>query len=165
MSRDLDSDWKEGAIAFRGSTVSGFPNMFIMTGPNTALGHNSMIYMIEAQAHYVMDALRQLAQRPARALDVLVGVQWKYNLALQQRLAKTVWNTGGCNSWYRSRNGLNTTLWPDFTFVFARQLGRFDVENYRWLSAGQADNVRPEVLPPKVGNPCRSDDTGLGQHR
>ena len=82
--RDLDSDWNEGANAYRGSTVSGFPNMFIMTGPNTALGHNSMIYMIEAQAHYVMDALRQLAQRPARALDVLVGVQWKYNLALQQ---------------------------------------------------------------------------------
>ncbi len=136
--RGLDETWREGANAYLGTTVSGFPNLFIMTGPNTALGHNSMIYMIESQARYVMDALVQLAQRPSQALDVQADVQRRYNLALQQRLAGTVWNTGGCSSWYRASSGLNTTLWPDFTFVFRSRLRHFDAVNYRWLSPGKA---------------------------
>jgi len=135
--RGLDDTWRDGANAYLGTTVNGFPNLFIMTGPNTALGHNSMIYMIEAQSRYVMDALRQLSQRPAQALDVKAQVQVRYNHGLQERLAKTVWQTGGCSSWYRAKSGLNTTLWPDFTFVFRSRLRRFDDENYRWFSAAR----------------------------
>src|SRR3546814_4552412 len=93
------------------SDVCSSDLLFIMTGPNTALGHNSMVYMIEAQASYVTDAIAQLARRPGAALDVDAAVQREYNTALQQRLAHTVWNTGGCSSWYRTRDGLNTTLW------------------------------------------------------
>jgi hypothetical protein len=104
-----------------------------MSGPNTALGHNSMVYMIEAQANYVSDAIAHLARRPGAALDVDAIVQREYNIALQQRLARTVWNTGGCSSWYRTRDGLNTTLWPDFTFVFRHRLRRFDPASYHWL--------------------------------
>lgn len=130
---DLDQAWRDGQNAYLGTTVSGFPNLFIMTGPNTALGHNSMVYMIEAQANYVTDAIAQLARRPGAALDVDAAVQREYNTALQRRLARTVWNTGGCSSWYRTRDGLNTTLWPDFTFVFRHRLRRFDPAPYHWL--------------------------------
>src|SRR3546814_16461185 len=80
------------------SDVCSSDLLFIMTGPNTALGHNSMVYMIEAQASYVTDAIAQLARRPGAALDVDAAVQREYNTALQQRLAHTVWNTSGCNS-------------------------------------------------------------------
>jgi cation diffusion facilitator CzcD-associated flavoprotein CzcO len=132
--RDLDHEWRDGQQAYLGTSVSGFPNLFIMTGPNTALGHNSMVYMIEAQSHYVLDAIAQLAQRPGSALDVDAQAQRRYNEKLQTRLARTVWNTGGCRSWYLARNGLNTTLWPDFTFVFRYKLRRFDARPYRWLT-------------------------------
>lgn len=131
--RDLDQDWRDGQHAYLGTTVSGFPNLFVMTGPNTALGHNSMVYIIEAQTSYVVDAIAQLAQRPGTALDVDAQAQRRYNDALQAQLARTVWNTGGCRSWYLTRNGLNTTLWPDFTFVFRHKLRRFDPQPYRWL--------------------------------
>jgi cation diffusion facilitator CzcD-associated flavoprotein CzcO len=132
--RDLDREWRDGQSAYLGTSVSGFPNLFIMTGPNTALGHNSMVYMIEAQSHYVVDAIAQLAQRPGSALDVDAQAQRRYNEKLQSRLARTVWNTGGCRSWYLARNGQNTTLWPDFTFVFRYKLRRFDERPYRWLA-------------------------------
>jgi len=131
--RDLDHAWRDGQHAYLGTTASGFPNLFIMTGPNTALGHNSMVYMIEAQSHYVLAAIALLAQWPGAALDVDAGAQRRYNDALQARLARSVWNTGGCRSWYLTRNGRNTTLWPDFTFVFRYKLRRFDARPYRWL--------------------------------
>ena len=104
-----------------------------MTGPNTALGHNSMVYMIESQASYVMSALKLITQAPAIAFDIPEQTQARYNDGLQKQLAKTVWNTGGCSSWYLASNGLNTTLWPDFTFVYRHKTRRFDVEHYQRL--------------------------------
>ena len=132
-NRELNEQWKGGASAYLGTTVNGFPNFFIMTGPNTALGHNSMIYMIESQANYVMSALRLIRQSPDTAFDIPEQTQNHYNEALQKRLARTVWNTGGCSSWYLAGNGLNTTLWPDFTFVYRHKTRRFDVEHYQRL--------------------------------
>jgi cation diffusion facilitator CzcD-associated flavoprotein CzcO len=132
-NKELNEHWKQGPSAYLGTTVSGFPNFFIMTGPNTALGHNSMIYMIESQASYVMSALKEIGQAPETAFDIPQQTQNRYNDALQKRLAKTVWNTGGCSSWYLASNGLNTTLWPDFTFVYRHKTRRFDVEHYQRL--------------------------------
>jgi cation diffusion facilitator CzcD-associated flavoprotein CzcO len=135
QERELNTHWQSGggASAYLGTTVSGFPNLFIMSGPNTALGHNSMIYIIESQANYVMSAMHQLAKRPQHAFDIDSEQQRNYNQQLQQRLAGTVWNTGGCSSWYLASNGLNTTLWPDFTFVFRRKTRHFDLQNYHIL--------------------------------
>jgi cation diffusion facilitator CzcD-associated flavoprotein CzcO len=135
QQRELNAHWQSGGgvSAYLGTTVSGFPNLFIMSGPNTALGHNSMIYIIESQANYVMSAMHQLAQRPQQAFDIDAEHQRSYNQQLQQRLAGTVWNTGGCSSWYLASNGLNTTLWPDFTFVFRRKTRHFDLQHYRVL--------------------------------
>lgn len=131
--RELNAQWKNNPSAYLGITVNGFPNFFIMTGPNTALGHNSMIYMIESQANYVMSALQQLKELPNAALDIPEHLQDRYNVMLQKRLSKTVWNSGGCSSWYLASNGLNTTLWPDFTFVYRYKTRRFDVEHYQRL--------------------------------
>ncbi|PKO63602.1 MAG: 4-hydroxyacetophenone monooxygenase, partial [Betaproteobacteria bacterium HGW-Betaproteobacteria-17] len=132
---ELNATWHDGAraSAYLGTTVSGFPSLFLMTGPNTALGHNSMVYMIEAQTRYVSDAIAALHARPGCALDVEARAQDDYNRWLQTRLAGTVWNSGGCSSWYRTRDGLNTTLWPDFTFVYRYRTRHFDPSVYRWL--------------------------------
>jgi len=143
---DLDETWRDGASAYLGTTVPGFPNLYVMIGPNTGLGHNSMIYMIESQANYVMSALAAGSARRGRAPYLRADVHARYNAHIQARLRTSVWNTGGCRSWYLTRNGLNTTLWPDFTFVYRRRTRRFDAESYEWL---------PEDAP--EATPARGD--------
>ena len=127
----LADEWtKTGAEAHRGTTVAGFPNLFLLLGPNTALGHSSVVPMIEAQITYVMQALKALRAHDATALEVRRSAQDAYNAGLQQQLDTTVWNQGGCRAWYRDANGKNFTLWPTHTFTFRRQTRRFDAEAY-----------------------------------
>jgi cation diffusion facilitator CzcD-associated flavoprotein CzcO len=114
----LADAWRDGMCAYLGTMVAGFPNAFMLVGPNTGVGHSSMIYMIESQTHYVLSALRALQRRGAAVLDVRPEVQRAYNEDLQRRLDGTVWNSGGCRSWYLDASGRNTTLWPSFTFAF-----------------------------------------------
>jgi cation diffusion facilitator CzcD-associated flavoprotein CzcO len=135
--RDLNTIWADAATAYLGTTVPGFPNLFLMTGPNTGLGHNSVIGIIEAQTRYILAAVAALSRRPEAVLEPRVEVQRDYNRWLQARLARTVWNTGGCASWYLTRSGINTTLWPDFSAVFYRRLGRFDATDFRWSGANE----------------------------
>jgi cation diffusion facilitator CzcD-associated flavoprotein CzcO len=116
--RALEREWQDGAEAYLGTTVAGFPNLFLIVGPNTGLGHNSMVYMIESQVAYIDSCLSALADRSAGAMEVRPEVQARYNARLHRRLARRVWSTGGCNSWYRTRSGKNTTLWPGYTFEF-----------------------------------------------
>jgi cation diffusion facilitator CzcD-associated flavoprotein CzcO len=127
--------WRGSPQAYRGTTVAGFPNLFFLVGPNTGLGHNSIVYMIESQLEYVMGALRALRERGAGTLAVRPEVQERYNARLQSRMDRTVWNSGGCSSWYLDANGRNTTIWPDFTWRFRRALQRFDAESYDWRPA------------------------------
>ncbi|HET6339745.1 MAG TPA: NAD(P)/FAD-dependent oxidoreductase [Polyangiales bacterium] len=151
---ELGERWKDGAEAYLGTTVSGFPNFFMLLGPNTALGHSSVVYMIESQIMYAVDAIRTLRGRDLKTLEVQKSVQDAFNQRLRGRLARTVWATGGCHSWYQTRTGKITTLWPGFTFEFRWRMRRFDAENYsldpfpkrepaRVESRGQ---VRPGVL-------------------
>jgi len=115
---DLKSRWARGHVeAYYGITVSGFPNAYILTGPNTGLGHNSMVFMIEAQVHYLMRCIAQLQERRLRYLDVKRGAQNEFNRRLQARMKETVWATG-CQSWYLDDEGRNHTLWPGFTFEY-----------------------------------------------
>jgi cation diffusion facilitator CzcD-associated flavoprotein CzcO len=127
---DLNRLWAGGAQAYLGTAIAGFPNLFIMTGPNTGLGHNSMVYVIESQVRFVMAALEALDRRGASAFEVRPAVQAGFNRWLQRRLSGSVWNTGGCRSWYLSADGANRTLWPDFTFVLRRRLSRFDWDDF-----------------------------------
>ncbi len=129
--RTLGAHWAEfGMQAYKGSTVAGFPNMFSIVGPNTGLGHTSMIYMIESQLNYVMDALAVMDRNDLATVEVRQDVQDDYNAAVQKRMGKTIWTTGGCASWYLDQHGRNTTLWPDFTFKFRRLTRRFDLAGY-----------------------------------
>jgi cation diffusion facilitator CzcD-associated flavoprotein CzcO len=116
--------------AFRGTTAPGFPNLFVLTGPNTGLGHNSQVFMIEAQIRYVTGAVRHARTRGAVRVEVRPGAQAAYDRMLQRKLKNTVWVTGGCRSWYLDADGRNVTLWPDFTWVYARQTRRFDPASY-----------------------------------
>jgi len=131
----LADAWAPGPQAYLGTTVAGYPNLFLMTGPNTGLGHNSMIYMIESQARYVMDAIQTMRRAGLRAVNVDPEAQRSFNTELQARMRRTVWATGGCRSWYMAPDGSNPTLWPDFTFRFRRRTRRFDLEHYRSWTA------------------------------
>ena len=115
--------------AHLGSTVPGFPNFFILLGPNTGLGHSSMVYMIESQIAYVMDALRAMGERGATSSRCGRRSRPRYNAEVQRRMQGTVWNTG-CTSWYQDAKGNNPTLWPDWTWRFRRRTARFDPAEY-----------------------------------
>ncbi|MDQ2789868.1 MAG: hypothetical protein DLM60_07295 [Pseudonocardiales bacterium] len=128
--RTLAEVWSGGAHAHRGTTVAGFPNLFILVGPNTGLGHTSLIYMIESQVAYTIEALRHLDRTGAPAVEVRPEAQLAYNRIVQRRMAGTVWTTGGCASWYLDARGHNVTLWPTFTWRFRRATRRFHTAEY-----------------------------------
>jgi cation diffusion facilitator CzcD-associated flavoprotein CzcO len=123
--------WEErGMRGHRGTTFAGFPNLFMLVGPNTGLGHTSMVYMIESQVQYVLDALRTMREQRLATVEPRPEAQQRFNERLSAQLAGTVWQTGGCASWYLDQHGANTTLWPDFTFRFRRMTRRFDAGHY-----------------------------------
>ncbi|TLF75939.1 flavin-containing monooxygenase [Nocardia cyriacigeorgica] len=132
-----------GQQGYKGSSIANFPNMFFLLGPNVGLGHTSMVYMIESQINYVADALATFDKRDLRTVEVRREVQDRYNAELQKKLAKSVWMTGGCSSWYLDKHGNNTTLWPDFTFEFRRLTKQFDVEAYNTTT--DDNSTRPDL--------------------
>ena len=116
--------------AHRGTTVAGFPNLFLMYGPNTNLGHSSIVFMLESQASYIRDALSTMDSSGLTSVDVRPAAQAGYNAGIDDALSTTVWNAGGCSSWYFDATGRNSAMWPTFTWTFRRLTRRFDVENY-----------------------------------
>ncbi|MBI1785875.1 NAD(P)/FAD-dependent oxidoreductase [Candidatus Sumerlaeota bacterium] len=121
----LDQAWIEGAEAYLGIAVSGFPNFFLLYGPNTNLGHNSIIFMIECQAGYIMQCLEWMKRRNLRALDVARGRMDDYNKEIQATLARSVWATG-CSSWYKTGAGKVTNNWAYSTIRYWWRLRRPD---------------------------------------
>jgi cation diffusion facilitator CzcD-associated flavoprotein CzcO len=140
--RSLSEAWQGSPQAHRGTMVAGYPNFFMLLGPNTGLGHNSVVVMAEAQADYVMRALRHVEGSAIEAVDVRADVQARWNATIQRKMKGTVWTEGGCSSWYLDRNGLNTSLWPDFSFRFARALSHFDPAEYRPMPVPEPAVVR-----------------------
>ncbi|MEV6619304.1 NAD(P)/FAD-dependent oxidoreductase [Amycolatopsis sp. NPDC051106] len=129
--RDLAKEWAvEGMRTHKGITVSGFPNLFFLLGPNTALGHNSVVFMIESQSRYVVDAIKLADSRDAAALDVRPGVQDKFQQDIQDKLVKGVWTQGGCKSWYLDAKGVNRTIWPGFTWRYWLETRKVDPADY-----------------------------------
>ncbi len=130
--RELLSEWKEtGPEAYFGISTSGYPNLFFLLGPNTGLGHNSVILMMESQYNYIMDYLRYLEKGHKRFLDIDPSVQSAHNAELQEKLKDTVWQTGGCESWYQTSSGKNTTLWPGSTVGYRRLTRHVHKEAYQ----------------------------------
>jgi cation diffusion facilitator CzcD-associated flavoprotein CzcO len=131
----LSEVWKaNGVEAYAGSTVSGFPNLFMMIGPNATLAHNSMIYMIESHINYIASAVRFMARPGVGVVEVKPAVQRRFNDRLQDRLEHSVWVEGGCGSWYLDHRGCNTTLWPEHTWKFRRLTRRFHPGEYTVLA-------------------------------
>jgi cation diffusion facilitator CzcD-associated flavoprotein CzcO len=144
--RTLAEAWKGGMEALRGASAAGFPNWMTIIGPNTGLGNSSMILMIESQLNYLADYLRQLGVLGGRvALDARPGAVAAWNHRVQERMKRTVWNTGGCTSWYLDASGRNTTIWPGTTSEFRRATQRVDLAEYE------------VIRPPRPGG-----DSGTG---
>jgi cation diffusion facilitator CzcD-associated flavoprotein CzcO len=127
--RELGDTWRSGAAAHLGMSVAGFPNAFLVVGPNTGLGHNSLVFMIEAQVNYIVAALRRLRSSGKRTLEVRPEVQAASYAEVQRRLKGTVW-ASGCRSWYLTEDGRNDALWPGSTFDYWRRTLRFDAGNF-----------------------------------
>jgi cation diffusion facilitator CzcD-associated flavoprotein CzcO len=140
--RTLEETWHGSPRALYGSTVPGFPNFFMLLGPNTGLGHSSMVYMIESQVEHVLSALAGMRDCGAETLEPREEVVERYNEELDERHDGAVWNTG-CASWYLDDTGRNGTLWPDWTFRFRRRVRRFDPAEYLLAPAPVAREAVP----------------------
>ncbi|MGW7575764.1 flavin-containing monooxygenase [Streptomyces sp. NPDC054765] len=129
--RTLAEVWDEGMSAHRGTTVAGFPNLFMLLGPNTTLGHSSQVVMIEAQIAYLLDALRKMEQRRLASVEVRPEAQRAWNAELDERLEGTVWNAGNCRSWYLDESGRNPSIWPTYTWRFRRATRSFSLAEHQ----------------------------------
>ena len=125
----LDDIWHGSPRAYLGTAVAGFPNLFFLLGPNTGLGHSSMVYMIESQIAHVMAALRHMRLSGAETIEVRAAAQERYNAEIDRRMHGTVWTTG-CSSWYLDETGRNAVLWPDWTWRFRRWAGELREDDY-----------------------------------
>ncbi len=133
---------REGPIAHRGTTIPDVPNAFMLLGPNTGLGHNSMVYMIESQIHYVAEAIKAVDKAGAGALAPTREASDSFNAALQEKLGHSVWNTGGCSSWYLDEHGNNRVLWGGYTWQYRLATRRLDPREYRFFGSAHHDAVR-----------------------
>lgn len=131
--RTLADVWQGSPQAYLGASVAGFPNLFLLAGPNTGLGHNSIVFMIESQLNHIMGCLRFMRRHGLHTFEVRKEVQARFNACIQRRLQSTVWNSGGCASWYLDENGNNTTIWPGFTWAFRRRTRHFKPSDYSLL--------------------------------
>ncbi|WP_126226569.1 alpha/beta hydrolase fold domain-containing protein [Burkholderia ambifaria] len=148
---DLNDAWRRGAQAYLGLTVPGFPNFFMLYGPNTNLGHNSIVYMLESQIAHVMRCVRAMQRNGATAIDVDPRRYRRFNAHVQQRLEGSVWS--GCKSWYVDASGHNSTNWPGFTLTY-RWLTRFTgLSAYRFTQPlpGTATPTHGAVVAPPAG--------------
>lgn len=132
---EIHDAWRNGLSAYLGVTVSGFPNFFMLLGPNTGLGHNSVVLMIEAQVRYVINCLKLMRKRNISAMEVRAESQKHFAANLRDHMARTVWQSGGCHSWYQDvRTGENTTLWPGSVIDYLRRMRSVSASEYELRS-------------------------------
>jgi cation diffusion facilitator CzcD-associated flavoprotein CzcO len=126
--RSLSERWSQGAEAYLGITVDGFPNLFLCYGPNTNLGGNSIIYMIECQVEYIRQCVGKLHEKQVQAMEVRAEVLTNYNVSLQRELVDTVWNS--CRSWYQTKDGRITNNWPGTNIRYHDETAHPDLDDY-----------------------------------
>ncbi len=129
--RELNEVWKQTPTAFLGTTVSGFPNMFVMYGPNTNHGSGSVPFTLECQFNYALDAIERLRERGLRFIDLRPETQTEWQREIRERSRKCVWLSGGCSSWYINEAGENTNNWPGPWLEFRRRTRRINPSHYR----------------------------------
>ncbi len=136
--RSLAEIWRGSPRAYLGTTVTGFPNFFMMLGPNCGNGHGSAITLIEAQARYVVDAVRAMDEQGLGSVEVLAEVEQSFNERVQDALRSTVWNAGGCSSYYMDAIGRNAAIFPWSTIEYRRRTQHFEAGEYRVRAQTQA---------------------------
>ncbi|WP_019808100.1 flavin-containing monooxygenase [Saccharomonospora halophila] len=129
---NLGKQWaEEGMQTHLGMTVTGYPNLYFLLGPNTGLGHNSVVFMIEQQVRYIAEAIRWVEAEGAEAIEVRPEAQARFNAEIQRKLSKGVWTRGGCTSWYLDSQGVNRTIWPGFTWRYWLRTRTLDPRDFR----------------------------------
>lgn len=142
--RSLADAWKDGMQAFATMAPAGFPNLFVMGGPNTGLGHNSAVYIIESQVEYLLGATDELLSSPELVMEVDAETEESFMRRLETKMTGTVWLSEGCDTWYiDDRSGRLTSLWPDFAHGFRRENGTFDSSAYRLRQRGEPAETAP----------------------
>ncbi|HEX4878644.1 MAG TPA: NAD(P)/FAD-dependent oxidoreductase [Limnobacter sp.] len=123
--KKLSEFWSEFPRAYLGTSVPDFPNLFIVTGPNTGIGHTSAIFVIEAQMHYIMRAITEVQKQGALHIEVKPHAEHRYTTHIHSEMEKTVWKKGGCNSWYKSKSGHVVAMFPGFSYSYLRMAKNF----------------------------------------
>ncbi|XOV78738.1 MAG: flavin-containing monooxygenase [Aestuariibacter sp.] len=121
----LSTFWQDYPRAYLGTTVPGFPNLFVVTGPNTGIGHTSALFVIESQMKYIMACIWRVQANQYQAIEVKPEAEEQYTRLIHKEMAKTVWHTGGCDSWYKSKSGKVIAMFPGFSFTFRRWASNF----------------------------------------
>jgi cation diffusion facilitator CzcD-associated flavoprotein CzcO len=131
--RTLDDAWKNGAVAYKGMTVAGFPNWFIMMGPNTGPGHTSVLVYTEAQIAHALQAIKKIMSEDLKYMDIRQDVQDRYNDGIQKRMKHMVW--GGCKSWYLDEDGSNHSLYPGFAAEYVLRTRKLHPKDYEIVAS------------------------------
>lgn len=147
--RSLGDAWSDGARAYLGITTAGFPNFFMLYGPNTNLGSGSIVYMLESQARHIAGLVGWLVEQPGCAVEVDADVERRFNERIQRRLADSVWSL--CSSWYRTASGRITTNWPGTVTAYRRRTRRPDRRDYR-VTAPRTALARTRPAPDAGGS-------------
>lgn len=143
--RTLREAWAGTPMAHVGTTVAGFPNLFLLLGPNSGLGHNSVVYMAEAQIEHLLGALHYMRRHNVDAIEPKIEAQSEFVAGVDRRMHGTVWVSGGCSSWYLDRTGRNSTIWPDSSWSYYRRTATFRPDEYVMLRPMQSGASTPEA--------------------
>lgn len=131
---ELKQAWKDGAESYYGIATKNFPNLFQLLGPNTILGHNSVIFMIESQVNYILQLIQTVDKTATQAIEIKHDAQDQFNERVQEQLKGTVWQAGGCSSWYQAADGKNFSLWPTYTWKYWLETRKANVADYNFMS-------------------------------
>lgn len=123
--KTISDFWHDFPRAYLGTTLPGFPNLFVVTGPNTGIGHTSAIFIIEAQMNYIMKSIQTVLKANKNVIEVKEDAEEKYTTMIHKEMEKTVWQSGGCNSWYKSKSGKVIAMYPGFSFSFLNMTKNF----------------------------------------
>jgi cation diffusion facilitator CzcD-associated flavoprotein CzcO len=132
--KTLAQAWSDFPRAYLGTSAPGFPNLFIVTGPNTGIGHTSALFIIESQMNYIMNSIETLKQQGKNVIEVNSDAEAKYTDLIHHEMSKTVWQRGGCNSWYKSKSGKVIAMFPGFSFTFRRWTKKFKSQDHSFSS-------------------------------
>ena len=131
--KHLNEVWKDYPEAYLGITVADFPNLFVLYGPNTNLGHNAITFMLERQVEYAVKALDGLGEAGKAAMVPTQAAQDRFNAEVQADLEKTVWADPACNSWYKNEHGKITQNWSSHTRDYAAAVAEVKLEDYELI--------------------------------